>query len=283
MSQVEKQDSKKKRDKEKQGVPKTGTSKLSNLPTIMLGLAIIIAIPVGMTFWMGDRIFEIQQHIVERIDKTVRSAGFEVATIDVVGVERQSAKIGTILDSTGIGIGDNMFAADPYLIQNKVQSTGLVTSVDVHRLWPNRIVILVDREVVPVALFLEGRQWTVVGSNGKVLENEEPHSYSNLMKIEGSGAIKAIPKLVNTLQNFPEIKRRLVSATRVSNRRWDIQLETGVAVNLPSDKDLVSALQRLRDVDRHTGLSKRSIGRIDLRVKGHLFITPSGGINGRDA
>lgn len=283
MPKIENKPSEKKRKKEESAVPKSVDGKRSNLSTILLGLAILIAIPVGMTFWTGGRIFEIQQHIVNRIDKTVRNAGFEVATIEVVGVEHQSAKIGPILDSTGIGIGDNMFAADPYEIQTKVQSTGLVTSVDVHRLWPNRIVILVDREVVPVALFLEGRQWKVVGSNGKILENEDPHSFSNLMQIDGKGAVKAIPNLVNSLKDYPDIKRRLVSASRVSNRRWDIQLETGVSVNLPSDRELETALRRLNDVDKSHGLSKRSIGSIDLRVKGHLVITPSGGLNGRDA
>lgn len=282
MSKVKRNSEEKKRKKDKTAAPKPGDGKRSILSVILLGLAILIAIPVGMTFWMGDRIFEIQQHIVNRVDRTVRSAGFEVASIEIVGVENQSAKIGPILDSTGIGIGDNMFVADPYEMQSKIQSTGLVTSVDVYRLWPNRIVILVDREVVPVALFLEGRQWKVVGSNGKVLENEEPHSYSNLMKIEGKGAVKAIPKLVNSLQDFPEIRRRLVSASRISNRRWDIQLETGVLVILPSDRELATALQRLRNIDQSHGLSKRSISRIDLRVKNHLFMTPSGGLKGRD-
>ena len=282
MPKVKGNSEEKNRKKEKSTASKSGASKRSNLSIILLGLAILIAIPVGMTFWTGGRIFEIQQHIVNRIDKTVRSAGFEVASIEIVGVENQSAKVGPILDSTGIGIGDNMFVADPYEIQNKIESTGLVTTVDIYRLWPNRIVILVDREVVPVALFLEGRQWKVVGSNGKVLENEEPHSYSNLMKIEGKGAVKAIPKLVSSLQDFPEIRRRLASASRISNRRWDIQLEPGVSVKLPSDRELETALQRLNDIDQRHGLSKRSVDKIDLRVKNHLVMTPSGGLNGRD-
>lgn len=282
MPKVKRNSEEKNRNKEKSTGSKYGASKRSNLSIILLGLAILIAIPVGMTFWTGGRIFEIQQHIVNRIDKTVRSAGFEVASIEIVGVENQSAKVGPILDSTGIGIGDNMFVADPYEIQKKIESTGLVTTVDIYRLWPNRIVILVDREVVPVALFLEGRQWKVVGSNGKVLENEEPHSYSNLMKIEGKGAVKAIPKLVSSLQDFPEIRRRLASASRISNRRWDIQLEPGVSVKLPSDRELETALQRLNDIDQRHGLSKRSVDKIDLRVKNHLVMTPSGGLNGRD-
>ncbi len=282
MPKVKRNSEEKNRKKEKSTASKSGASKRSNLSIILLGLAILIAIPVGMTFWTGGRIFEIQQHIVNRIDKTVRSAGFEVASIEIVGVENQSAKVGPILDSTGIGIGDNMFVADPYEIQKKIESTGLVTTVDIYRLWPNRIVILVDREVVPVALFLEGRQWKVVGSNGKVLENEEPHSYSNLMKIEGKGAVKAIPKLVSSLQDFPEIRRRLASASRISNRRWDIQLEPGVSVKLPSDRELETALQRLNDIDQRHGLSKRSVDKIDLRVKNHLVMTPSGGLNGRD-
>lgn len=126
----------------------------------LLKLAILIAVCVAA-------------HFILHIDY------FTIDAITVAGNEEISDE--EILKRSEIKIGENIFDAHPVRAQKKIKENLYIEDVDVKRLLPNRIEIVV-KERDGDAQFIKGKKIVVTDSDGLVLEIAEEEQETTLVE-----------------------------------------------------------------------------------------------------
>lgn len=242
--------------------------------SVLFGLVMLVAIVVATAAWMGGSLSQIETRFGGFLDDTARMAGVAVNDVSVLGLEQNPALAGDVRAAAMIEPGENMFRADPQLIRRRVESTRKVLNVRVHRLWPGQIVIIADA-AEPVALWHDGKDWTVVDGLGRILPDASSTNFKTLVRLAGQGAPSAAPALVKALKDAPDVSARLAIATRIADRRWDVRLVNGATVRLPEDEALESALGRLANLQTRTALMQRPVTMIDLRNTGRIYLSPA--------
>ena len=97
---------------------------------------------------------------------------------------------------------------------------------------------------------------------------------SQLLKlplVSGEGANLAAEELINQLEAYPDLMLQVKAASRVGKRRWNLYLDSGVAVLLP-ERDWTVALATLDSLDRSQKLLSKGIRSVDLRLAGQVTV-----------
>jgi cell division protein FtsQ len=241
--------------------------------SILFGLAMLIAIVVATAAWMGGSMSQFESKFSNFLDDGARTMGIAVQDVSVYGLEQDPVLARDIKAAAMIEPGENMFRADPHLIQRRVEGTRKVLNVRVHRLWPDQIVILADA-AEPVALWHDGQDWAVIDGLGRVVPMASAADYPGLIRLAGTGAPDAAPHFVKTLSQT-DLAPQIAIATRIANRRWDLRIVGGTSVRLPEDEKLETALTRLSGLEKRTRLSQRDLSKIDLRNDGRVYLSPN--------
>jgi len=142
---------------------------------------------------------------------------------------------------------------------------------------PDRLhVALREREAAAVWQ-RDGRRF-LVDRDGHVLMSDPPRRWNDRLLVIGDGAARAADDLLQALDDRPGLKTRLRSATYVAERRWTLQLTSGIEVALPEDGwpdagyCLSDALDRLSGLESRYRIGQRAISRIDLRFADRLVL-----------
>lgn len=242
--------------------------------SVIFGIVMLIAILVATAAWMGGSMSQIGSRFGGFLDDTARLVGVDVRQVTVIGLETNPSLADEVRAAAMIEPGENMFRADPHLIQRRVEATKKVLNVRVHRLWPGQLVILADA-ADPVALWHDGREWKVVDGLGRLIPNASAEDHGHLLRLAGVGAPQAAPQLTRALAEAPDLDGRVAVATRVGDRRWDMRFVSGVTVRLPEDDALESALDRLATLQVRTALTQRPLDLIDLRSESRVYLRAS--------
>lgn len=242
--------------------------------SVVFGIVMLIAILVATAAWMGGSMSQIGSRFGGFMDDTSRLVGIDVKDVNVIGLQDNPALADEVRAAAMIEPGENMFRADPHLIQRRVESTNKVLNVRVHRLWPGQVVIFAEA-ADPVALWHDGRQWQVVDGLGRLLPGAHAEDHPGLLRLAGLGAPEAAPQLAAALASAPDINGRVAVATRIGARRWDMRFINGVTVRLPEDQGLEPAIERLAKLQVRTALTQRPLELIDLRSRGRVYLRPA--------
>ena len=71
--------------------------------------------------------------------------------------------------------------------------------------------------------------------------------------------------ILDALKTEPELYADVWAIHRISDRRWNVHLRTGLEVKLP-EMDAALAWSKLAVLDRDTQIMKRDLSMIDLRI-----------------
>lgn len=243
-----------------------------SVSSILFGLAILTALIVAAAAWMGGSLSQVERRVGNFMDSSARSLGLAVEYVSVEGVPDELAE--QVRFAALVEPGENMFRADPYKIRDRVEETRLVVNVQVHRFWPDHILILADA-VQPVALWKSGDSWEVVDALGRIIpDTDKQVDTASLLRIAGAGGDSAAPDLVAAFSEFPKLADRVVLARRMTDERWDVQFDTGIIVRLPRDAAMPPAVRRLAFMERDNNILARPLEAIDLRHAEQIFLTP---------
>jgi cell division protein FtsQ len=132
------------------------------------------------------------------------------------------------------------------------------------RLLPSTLQVVVE-ERTPFAVWQNKGQTYVVDAEGVVLAPALREAYASLPLVVGEGAAKSAAELYDQLAPYNDLKQKLVAAIRVGDRRWTLQLASGLDIMLPDD-NVGEALNSLAKLDEDRGLFKRDIAAVDLRL-----------------
>jgi cell division protein FtsQ len=162
--------------------------------------------------------------------------------------------------------GMPLLAVDAAAARDRLETLAWVERASVARLLPDAVQIrLLERQ--PLALWQRGGRFEVIDRAGAVIEgalHDHPDEYGHLRVLVGDGAPQQAASLFALLSTEPALSSRVLAATRVGERRWNVHLDHGVEVWLP-EQGVLGAWRVLADKARDDALLERAVSVIDLR------------------
>ena len=226
---------------------------------------LMLAVALGMGLKQGG-------HLDETIDgvssRSAAFVGLAAERVEIRGLEHHAPQ--EVLFALGIEAGKPIVGFDPAHAKRTLEALDWVKKAQVVRRYPNGLLVtLVERE--PVARWRVAGRVVLVDREGKSITSLDPARFAHLPLVEGAGADERAAALVNLLSAHPALLSKLRRAERVSQRRWNLHLRSGLVVLLP-ERDEGAALQRLEELQRRHGILERAVSRLDLRDRQRLTL-----------
>ena len=197
--------------------------------------------------------------------------GLALSDIHVTG--RNYTPQDDIKQAIGASYGAPLLALPLSEIKHNLEQLGWVKSARVSRLYPDALSIdLTERR--PLALLQTTGGHRLIDESGHMIFGAIAAEFSHLPVVSGEGAADGAKFIIEALRTEPDLFADVWAIQRISNRRWDVHLRTGLAVRLP-EKDAVLAWSKLAILDRDTKIMKRDLATIDMRVSGQLIVEPN--------
>ncbi|MEZ5828303.1 MAG: cell division protein FtsQ/DivIB [Hyphomicrobiales bacterium] len=190
------------------------------------------------------------------------AAGFGVERVTVEGQHNATdAMITAALDA---GPDTMMLGFDTDAAKARLESVPWIRHAQVMRLLPSTLQVMIE-ERSPYAVWQNKGKTYVVDDQGVVLAPALPQAYPDLPLVVGEGAGKNAAALYKTLEGYTDLKRKMLAALRVGDRRWTLKLRSGLEIMLPDD-NIDVALQSLTKLEEQHGVLERDLAAIDLRL-----------------
>jgi cell division protein FtsQ len=166
--------------------------------------------------------------------------------------------------------GDNLLAADPWAIKKRLEALPWIRAATVERRYPNAMLVtLVER--TPIARYRDRAGTVLVDESGELIKVAPEKEHENLILLTGDGAPEGATALLKLIAEEPDLARRIVSATRLGQRRWDLAFEGGAVLRLPDGYEK-AALAKFGEFERQHGLLARGAVTYDMRLPDRLVI-----------
>jgi cell division protein FtsQ len=235
-------------------------------PVICVGAGLLgLGLAFGLTSWvMAGGVRNAWDGMNGQLVAWSGQAGLVVRDVFVEGRRRTPPE--ALRTQLGIHIGMPLLALDTAATKYRLEELAWVDQASVARMLPDAVHIrLLERQ--PLALWQHDGRFDVIDPAGAVIEsalNVRPEEYRHLRIVVGDGAPQSSARLFALLSTEPALSRRVVAATRVGDRRWNLHLDNRVEVWLP-EQDVLGAWHLLAEKARDDALLERAVTVIDLR------------------
>lgn len=212
-----------------------------------------------------------------KIARAMTVTGLMVNEINVRG--RESTPPQDLLTAVGVGRGDPILFFDADAARRRIEQIAWVHSASVQRILPDTIVISIQERRPFARWQIDGRT-VLVDRNGKVLSGGDPDAFRDLRRVVGPSAGPKARELFDMLALEPDLDRRVINAVRVRERRWDIEFDNGVMVQLPEQNPEV-AWRHLAQIQNKKKVLDRSLVAIDMRLQDRTVVRLSPDVSDR--
>ena len=226
------------------------------LSVLFLGSAVIYGATVG------GQINQLLNSAVTGAERAIVAMGFGVKRVTVDG--RKYATDAAITAALGAGPDTLMLAFDTAAAKERLEAVPWIRHAQVMRLLPSTLQVVIE-EREPFAVWQNKGKTFVIDDEGAVLAPALPQAYPDLPLVVGEGAGERAAELYAILEPYQDLKRRMLAALRVGERRWTLKLRTGTEIMLP-DGNIEMALQSLTELEQERGVLERDLAAIDLRL-----------------
>jgi cell division protein FtsQ len=235
-------------------------------PTRIAAALLGLGLAVALTSWvMAGGFHDALSGVSQRLLAWSGQSGLAVRKVVVEG--RRWTPPETLRSQLDISLGTPLLAIDTAAVRDRLETLAWVERASVARLLPDAVQIrLLERQ--PLALWQRAGRFEVIDRAGEVIEgalhDHHPDEYGHLRVLVGDGAPQEAASLFALLSTEPALSSRVVAATRVGERRWNVHFDHDVEVWLP-ERDVLGAWQVLADKARDEALLERAVTVIDLR------------------
>ncbi|MGE3771061.1 MAG: cell division protein FtsQ/DivIB [Bdellovibrionales bacterium] len=237
-----------------------------------IGTRTLVLAGLGILFLVGAFIWYMQGGGWSRMERgfyrATQSAGLRVAEVFITGRTYVSRE--DLLATIGAERGSSILALDLDAIHARLLENPWVKAARVERHLPN--VLYVDiTERAPFAIWQHDQRLRLIDFEGNIITGDALERFEHLPLVVGTGAEKAAAGMLSTLDSYPEFGKQMKALIRVSDRRWDIQLENDVIIKLP-ELNPAAALERLSHMWQTTNIATRPLKVIDTRLPDRVII-----------
>ncbi|MDI2112511.1 cell division protein FtsQ/DivIB [Commensalibacter nepenthis] len=236
---------------------------------------ILLLLIIGFFIGGGWLVFKMagDEHFSVIEEKIGNILPMKITKILITGCNLTSEQ--DVKDALGIQIGDSIFNFSVQDAQKRLNDLPFADHVLLKRQLPNTIIIHIT-ERTPFAVWQFNHQFKLIDRKGEIVNDhgmsgKDGKAFLQLPLVVGYGANTSASELVDILSSQPEIKKHVVAAVRVGNRRWNLDLKNHAVVLLPENQEL-PAIQRLNRLQKEMQILDRPIKTIDLRLADRLII-----------
>jgi cell division protein FtsQ len=236
--------------------------------------AALLGVVIGLPVWLlrSGAIGDAERHAAETYASWRRDASLVAAVkLDRITVQgRNRTSRAALRAALHIQKGDSLLAVDPWEIKRRLETMPWVRSATVERQFPGAIQIRLA-ERTPIARYRDGSRLVLIDETGAVIPVTAQKEHDNLIVLAGKGAPEAALSLLKLLQEEPGLARRIATATRFGDRRWDLTFDNGAVLRLP-DGYQHAALAKFGAFNREHNLLARGAVTYDMRLPDRLVI-----------
>jgi len=201
------------------------------------------------------------------LDRGVSLLGFSLEDVVVEGRDRTPKE--DILKLVKVKKGEGIFGIDLPILHRELGELKWVRSVIVERRLPQTLYIrLIERK--PIGFWQQNGLHFLIDQEGTLIAQATLSEFPDFLVTTGRGAPESLPKLLEKLEAYPQLKSKVVAAVYVGHRRWDLVLKSKTYVKLP-EGDITQALSKMNDLDKKLELVNKDYKSIDLRHKEKIF------------
>jgi cell division protein FtsQ len=206
--------------------------------------------------------------LADRLVEDSARIGLAVADIEVAGRAMTSRE--AILRALGADRGTPILAVSPSQAKARLEALPWIRTAAVERLLPDTLrVRLVER--TPFAFWQRQGKLALIDRDGTVITTDRLDRFPGLIVIVGEDAPRHVAALLDMIATEPDIAGRVVSAVRVGGRRWNVQLDNGIDVQLPEERQQ-DAWAQLAQLEHRSQLLARDVQVVDMRLPDRLVV-----------
>ena len=231
------------------------------------GLGLLLGGGLGLWATTSGLVAATEDALASRLLAVTADAGLAVRQVYVDGRVRTGLE--ELRARLGVEVGDPILGIDTEAARARLEQLTWVDQASVVRMLPESLYVrLIERQ--PLALWQQGGQFAVIDRTGAVIERglddaHLPATYRHLRVLVGEDAPRHAEALFALLSTEPALSERVVAATWVGDRRWDLHLDDQVDIMLP-EQDPQTAWNLFAAKARDEALLDRAVRVVDLRL-----------------
>lgn len=230
---------------------------------LRVGLPIFVVVfMTGAWFSSAENRQQLSDLIADAKTQIEQRPEFAVKLISIEGADM--ALMEEIRTLTGFDYPISSFDIDLEVERDKIATLPAVKSAAV-RIRPGGILQVDVIQRVPVAVWRGGEGLKLIDDSGAFVADLAARAdRPDLPLIVGDGARELLPEALDLYATAAPLSARLRGLVRMGERRWDVVLDRGQRIQLPSHAPQ-QALERIIALDQAKDLLDRDIARIDIR------------------
>ena len=199
-------------------------------------------------------------------DIVAKALGFAIKDVTISGLKELTPA--EILRDGDVGAKNSLALLDPTALRDRLKTIPLVRDVSIRKLFPNDLHINVQ-ERDAAALWQKDGQLSLIAADGVPIDTVEDNRFNGLPFLVGEGANERLGEFEALLASAGALKDKIRAGVLVGRRRWTLQMDSGVEVELP-ELDAIETLARLVEIERQSKILEKDVISIDLRIPGRI-------------
>ncbi len=177
-----------------------------------------------------------------------------------------------MLSAIDVELGESLLAIDIVKVKDNIEKLPWVSKTIVRRSFPDKLDLIVISSDAYVSMNVDGYDILLDNEGNVVSEVNLSTNNQNLLTIKGDNAFAYSSGIIELLSQYSELAKFVEHAQLVSNRRWDLHMQSGQVIQLPED-NIENVLKNLMTKDKqYYQLINSDLYDLDLRVPEQLIL-----------
>jgi len=233
--------------------------------TLLIKLCLIIFIGL---FFFTNFFTGFKNHLRKSAYDFAGQHGFILHNVIIEGQKNLPSE--EIIAAIGHESGSPIFAINLEVVRKNLEDKPWVKAALVERRLPDNLYIaILERE--PIAIWQFQQKLYLVDEDGTRITNQNIEKFSSLLHVVGVDANIYAKNLIEDLAKHAGLAKRVVSAVRYGQRRWNLNLEQNITVKMPED-GFDKAYDYLASLNQKDKLFGQNYKSLDLRDPQKYYI-----------
>jgi cell division protein FtsQ len=226
----------------------------------------VFAIKLSILVLLGVLFFtnyfnSFKQAIAQHVYEFTGDIGFRLENVHIEG--QHNTRPEDVLATLNADKGTPILSVDIKDVKEQLEKNPWIKAVAVERQLPATLYIAI-LERAPVAIWQINGKLYLIDEDGFNITAKNIENFAYLPHVVGIDANIYAVKLIEDLKYDTAIAKKMVSAVRYGERRWNLNLEENITVKMP-EKNFEAALKYLSDLNKVSKLFGQNYKIIDLR------------------